>query len=138
MTEQRPAYQPVSHDAHQQTLLPKQSATVVPEFAPMSKPDILLLIPILRSPDAPLENPACLHLVRLDNGSLGLCNTKNTQYCPCCMHPVCKLHQSSISALFPDSLADRQALLCETCAALSQPMRYAFHNVVMHINGQVY
>jgi hypothetical protein len=137
MTERRSPYQPVSHDAHQQTLPPKQRVTVVPDFPP-SKPDILLLIPVLESPYSTEHDPVCLHLVHLPNGDLGLCNTKSTYICPCCMHQVCKLHQSKEYALFPDSLADRQALLCKTCAALSQPMRYAFHNVVMHINGQVY
>jgi hypothetical protein len=136
MTERKPAYSAHSgttdpHQANYDTALAIEGHyTTLP-----SKPDILLLIPVLESPYSTQHDPVCLHLVHLDNGDLGLCNTRSTERCPCCMHAVCKLHQSREHALFPDTPEDREARLCETCAALDHATCSYFHTVVVTINA---
>jgi hypothetical protein len=133
MTERRPAYCAHSgttdpHSTNHDTALAIEGHfTVVP-----SKPDILLLIPVLQSAETPDNNPVCLHLIHLDNGGLGLCSSPSLERCPCCMHPVCEVHCSKTVMRSPST--DCSALLCQTCEALAGSTRWALHCFVTGMN----
>jgi hypothetical protein len=109
----------------------------VPDFPP-TKPDILLLLPLLESAECPDYDPVCLHLVHLDNGNLGLCNTKSSLRCPCCGFGMCEAHTSTRRILIPSETFawtdEELPLLCETCAALSPGQIYTFYAFRMAIN----
>lgn len=115
MTEHRPAF---------------QASTGVIETA---VPDTLLLIPMLQSGQATQDESICLHLVYLESGNLGLCSVQTGQVCPCCRLPICPEHQSTLCMRFADDETE-EGLLCETCAALSVPMRLSLHDFVTTIS----
>jgi hypothetical protein len=137
MTEHRSPYQASSQDADQLHLAQQgRRPIIIPEFPP-TKPDILLLIPILHSPESPDQDPVCLHLIHLPDGKLSLCNGKRTHTCPCCGMALCREHESNSFITLPSSdgtWSDHYALLCQTCAALSREQIYTFYAFRSAIN----
>ena len=136
MTEHRPGYNASSDDPHQQRVEIPSTTTVVPEYpshAYPSKPDILLLVPILESPYSP-GNAVCLCLVHLGNEQLGLCSRPSDVHCPCCLHPVCETHRTGVHTYFSDTPQDAPTRLCETCAGMTSQTRCAFHAFVVRLN----
>jgi hypothetical protein len=100
----------------------------------------ILLLPVWQSLQAGEEAmpDVCLHLVRLSDGRLGLCNAETSQSCPSCACPVCEEHQGEQWISLPDeegTWAEEQAApLCETCILLPREAIYALHTLRLTIN----
>ncbi len=138
MTEQRSTYGAISSEALPPPAHKSSALASLARLIP-SKPDIILLLPILESLSGRESPASCLQLVHLANGDLGLCNHKTEAACACCTASVCLSHSCPTRAAFPNASGtwpeEHEVLLCETCASVSRATRSAIHAFCCAINA---
>ena len=102
--------------------------------------DIIFLLPILESGyHRDLPSP-CLQLIHLPNGDLSFCNHRTEHRCACCGNAVCEQHHHTGFLSFQDETGAWQVLthpvLCEGCAHLDSPARYAIYTFRHVLNAE--
>ena len=140
MTEHRPTY----HASNGTTETYRSTVSTLEQhyIDESTSRDIVLLLPILRSPASDDQPARCLHLIHLPCGTVGLCNTLTECRCPCCGAAMCYEHESERAIALPDKTGDWQeqnrAFLCETCATLPMQIIFALYDFRLSINAQVH